>query len=94
MKKAFEQNVSRTRPRVKLGGLVEEPAPPAEVAPPASPAPRAAQARPETSSEPARSGRREEEAVSEMLARHAVSPPVRAPVPREEAPAPATRVRS
>ena len=51
MKKAFEQNVSRSRPRVKLGSLVEEAAAPAvepttEVAttpaPATHPAPRAA----------------------------------------------------
>jgi len=35
MKKAFEQNVSRARPRVKLGSLVEE-ASPEEAAPAAS----------------------------------------------------------
>jgi hypothetical protein len=42
MKKAFEQNVSRSRPRVKLGSLLEESAIPEEdSAPPAEPEARA-----------------------------------------------------
>src|SRR5450432_3377607 len=40
MKKAFEQNVSRSRPRVKLGSLLEEsPGQEEEAAPPAAKAP-------------------------------------------------------
>ena len=38
MKKAFEQTVSRSRPRVKLGSLLEEATSPGEDAPPAFPA--------------------------------------------------------
>jgi FtsZ-binding cell division protein ZapB len=80
MKKAFEQNVSRTRPRVKLGTLVGEPPTPeepdarpaaADVAPPApaaeakAPSPRAPE--PRASASP---GKRGAEAVAQLLARH------------------------
>jgi len=107
MKKAFEQNVSRTRPRVRLGNLVEEPpgpgaeeapAPAAAPARPASPgrppSARAAAARsdpPRTTAppqaEPARRG--SPEAVTELLARHAVEPAAGGPVPREQPARPA-----
>ena len=46
MKKAFEQNVSRSRPRVKLGSLLEEATSPGDDAEPPPPAEAKASAPP------------------------------------------------
>jgi hypothetical protein len=84
MKKAFEANVSRSRPRVKLGSLLEETAPPDEAAEPA----------PEASAVPAPVSEAKEVAVEvKAPARPPPSPPRAAVAPPAEAERPVAQAQ-